>query len=655
MSLVPCPVLSRWLQKRSLLKQAERLEGIFPDVPKFFGSAGALPSKNNFLQLATRLLKACQNFCQRKEVKAMLRCLLALLVLMASLSTAQEAVDWSSLVEKVMPAVVTIVSADEKDIVQGSGFIISSDGKIVTNFHVVAGKRNILARRSDGSFLVIKSILASDKANDLAVLQAEGRNLPFVRLGDSDKVKVGEAICVIGSPMLLEGTVSGGIISAVRDLGDGRKLLQITAPVSKGSSGSPVFNRKGEVVGVASFTLSEGQNLNFAVPSNAVKPLLHRSGISTKPLPPLPTLSLEERFEQAYQEALRTAQKIEEPFLRSLTFCKIAQALAKIERTEQANQVSNLAFQAAQKVEVDVVLPMVVEAMAEAGQFEYAIQIASRIEDARLRSEALSKIIKALMIGGQMEQANQILRLALAQKFKFSLDQSCAFSEIAKALAEAKQFDLALQIAQKIEHVTERSYALSGIVKALCRSGQLEWAKQVLKLALRAAQEATREDPFFDLSSAIKELAEALAMAGQFDLALQTAQKIKHPLSRSLSLVEITGALAKARQFERALRIAQEIEDASYRPLALSEIAKAMAEAGKFDLALQITQKIEDARVRSLALISVTKALAEAGQFERAVEIAETISEPIARLQALAAIIAVKRDQERVKRGNGEG
>jgi hypothetical protein len=209
-------------------------------------------------------------------VKAMRRYLLALSVLMASLATAQEAVDWSSLVEKVMPAVVTIVSADAKDIVQGSGFIISSDGKIVTNFHVVAGKPAILARRSDGSFLVIKGILASDKANDLAILQAEGRNLPFVPLGDSDGVKVGEAVCVIGSPMLLEGTVSAGIISAVRELQDGRKLLQITAPISKGSSGSPVFNRKGEVIGVASFILSEGQNLNFAVPSNVVKALLRR-------------------------------------------------------------------------------------------------------------------------------------------------------------------------------------------------------------------------------------------------------------------------------------------------------------------------------------------------------------------------------------------
>jgi serine protease Do len=266
---------------------------------------------------------------------------------------------------------MTIVSVDAKDIVQGSGFIISSDGKIVTNFHVVAGKPVLLARRLDGSFLAIKSVLASDKANDLAILQAEGRNLPFVPLGDSDKVKVGEAICVIGSPMLLEGTVSAGIISAVRELGDGRKLLQITAPVSEGSSGSPVFNRKGEVIGVASFTLSEGQNLNFAIPSNAVKALLHRLGIAIRPLPPLPTLSLEERFEQAYQEALQLAQEIEVASVRSWALRCIA------------------------------------EAMAEAGQIDLAVEVAETIDVPVLRLQALAAIMAAKIGAGKGEAEKQ--------------------------------------------------------------------------------------------------------------------------------------------------------------------------------------------------------------------------------------------------------
>jgi serine protease Do len=367
----------------------------------------------------------------------MRRYLLALSVLMASLATAQEAVDWSSLVEKVMPAVVTIVSADAKDIVQGSGFIISSDGKIVTNFHVVAGKPAILARRSDGSFLVIKGVLASDKANDLAILQAEGRNLPFVRLGDSDRVKVGEAICVIGSPMLLEGTVSAGIISAVRKLRDGRKLLQITAPISKGSSGSPIFNRKGEVIGVASFTLSEGQNLNFAIPSNAVKTLLRRLGIAFSPLPPSPTLSLEERFEQAYQEAIQAIQKIEDTALRSSA------------------------------------LRLIVSATAEAHQFDCALQIAQKIENASARSRALRDITITMAEAGQFDHALQI-----AQKIEGAWSRSWALKEIAKALAQVEQFDRALEVAETIDNPFARLQILADIMAAKQKAGKGEAGKE---------------------------------------------------------------------------------------------------------------------------------------------------------------------------------
>jgi tetratricopeptide (TPR) repeat protein len=479
---------------------------------------------------ADALLQARQNFCQRKEVKAMRRYLLALSVLMASLATAQEAVDWSSLVEKVMPAVVTIVSTDAKDIVQGSGFIISSDGKIVTNLHVVAGKPAILARRSDGSFLVIKGILASDKANDLAILQAEGRNLPFVRLGDSDRVKVGEAICVIGSPMLLEGTVSAGIISAVRELRDGRKLLQITAPISEGSSGSPVFNRKGEVIGVASFILSEGQNLNFAVPSNAVKTLLRRLGIAFSPLPPSPTLSLEERFEQAYQEAIQAIQKIEDTALRSSALRLIVSATAEAHQFDRALQIAQKIENASARSRA---LRDITITMAEAWQFDHALQIAQKIEDARVRSLALGEIAVAMAKVGQFDRALQI-----AQKIEDAWERSGALTEIAVATAEAGQFDLALQVAQKIEDASVRSEALRFI-------------------------------------------AEATAKAGQFDCALQIAQKIEDAWSRSWALTEISKALAQVGQFDRALEVAETIDNPFARLQILAAIIAAKQKAGK--------------------------------------------------------------------------
>ncbi len=288
------------------------------------------------------------------------------LIAFSSLVVAQETVGWSLLVSKVSPAVVTIVSSDVMTIAQGSGFLISSDGKIVTNFHVVEGKKNILARLSDGSFLVITGVLATDEANDLVILKADGRNLPFVSLGDSDAVEVGEAICVIGSPMLLEGTVTVGIVSAVRELKDGRKLLQITAPISRGSSGSPVFNRKGEVIGIASFYLAEGQNLNFAIPVNELKGLIRQKAKEPKPLTAVPTFSphaVTNELEQTFQQALEDAQSKDED-LRSFALRDIAKAMAKADLLGQAYEVAKSIERPLQRLEA---LAAIVAEMKKAG------------------------------------------------------------------------------------------------------------------------------------------------------------------------------------------------------------------------------------------------------------------------------------------------
>lgn len=318
------------------------------------------------------------------------------LIAFSSLVVPQETVDWSSLVSKVSPAVVTIVSADVMDIAQGSGFLISSDGKIVTNFHVVEGKKNILARLSDGSFLAITGVLATDEANDLVILKSEGRNLPFVSLGDSDAVEVGEAICVIGSPMLLEGTVKTGIVSAVRELKDGRKLLQISVPVSKGSSGSPVFNRKGEVIGIASFRLAEGQNLNFAVPVNALKRLIE--GMQ-RGLPLRQPSTLQEPMPQKPQPPMLSKQP-------SLPFPE--RILAELDET------FNQAFQEAQTILDDYerlwTLRKIAEAMAEAGLFNQSLQVAKNILDAYKRSLALRYITEAMAEAGLLEQAFEVAK-----------------------------------------------------------------------------------------------------------------------------------------------------------------------------------------------------------------------------------------------------
>ena len=153
----------------------------------------------------------------------------------------------------------------------GSGFIISSDGYVLTNNHVVADADEIIVRLSDRSELQAK-LVGTDPRTDVALLKVEGKNLPIVKLGDSEKLKVGEWVLAIGSPFGFDHSVTKGIVSA-----KGRTLpnetyvpfIQTDVAINPGNSGGPLFNMKGEVVGINSqiFTRSGGfMGLSFAIP-----------------------------------------------------------------------------------------------------------------------------------------------------------------------------------------------------------------------------------------------------------------------------------------------------------------------------------------------------------------------------------------------------
>lgn len=174
-------------------------------------------------------------------------------------------------------AVVSIVMSDKEGrvIVQGTGFLASKDGRIVTNYHVIAEGSSAVAKLPDGAFFVVDGVLAFDKARDIAVIKAHGENFRTVALGDSGRIQVGEEVVAIGNPLSLESTVSNGIVSSVRTINEaGGKYLQITAPISPGSSGGPLFNMAGEVVGITTMYLKGGENLNFAIPINDAKRLI---------------------------------------------------------------------------------------------------------------------------------------------------------------------------------------------------------------------------------------------------------------------------------------------------------------------------------------------------------------------------------------------
>ena len=151
----------------------------------------------------------------------------------------------------------------------GSGFILTPDGFIMTNAHVVEGADEVIVTLTDNREYKAK-IVGSDKRTDVAVVKIEATGLPAVKIGDSSRLKVGEWVMAIGSPFGLENTVTAGIVSAKqRDTGDYLSFIQTDVAINPGNSGGPLINMRGEVVGINSqiYSRSGGfQGISFAIP-----------------------------------------------------------------------------------------------------------------------------------------------------------------------------------------------------------------------------------------------------------------------------------------------------------------------------------------------------------------------------------------------------
>lgn len=186
-------------------------------------------------------------------------------------------VDFAPIAEQATRAVVLIKDGN----LGGTGFIVSPDGKIATNAHIVFNLTQGQVELADGTTYGRFHIVGLDLLRDLAVIEIDGSDLPWLKLGDSEKVRSGDPIAIIGSPLGLTGTVTTGVISAVRE-NKGTKILQTDAAVNLGSSGAPIVDTKGRVVGIVTSKLANTENLNFAVPASALQVLLdHRDAPRT--------------------------------------------------------------------------------------------------------------------------------------------------------------------------------------------------------------------------------------------------------------------------------------------------------------------------------------------------------------------------------------
>lgn len=194
------------------------------------------------------------------------RATVAFALLLAAPASAQE-LSPRQIAAQARPGVVLVTAKDDSSTIgQGSGFLVSQDGVLVTNRHVVEGATNLQVELASGEIFDRVLFVSEDERRDLVVLRIPGSGLSPLVIGDDRSVEVGDPVYVMGNPLGLEGTFSDGLVSARRVL-DGVALIQITAPISPGSSGGPVLDHSGRVIGVATLSMREGQNLNLAVPA----------------------------------------------------------------------------------------------------------------------------------------------------------------------------------------------------------------------------------------------------------------------------------------------------------------------------------------------------------------------------------------------------
>jgi serine protease Do len=214
----------------------------------------------------------------------------ALLVLQGFLLPIVAAQNLPDLFRRVSPSVVLVATLDASGTMTGfgSGVVVSSDGLVATNEHVIRYADRLMVRLAVGREVTAVRLVA-DADRDLAILWISAQDLNFARLGDSDQVQIGESVLAIGFPKGLDHTLTSGIVSGLRDI-DGYRYIQTTVAISAGSSGGPLLNMNGDVIGLTVGSFAKAQSLNFALPSNEILPMLRRAQTArregkTKPSP----------------------------------------------------------------------------------------------------------------------------------------------------------------------------------------------------------------------------------------------------------------------------------------------------------------------------------------------------------------------------------
>jgi S1-C subfamily serine protease len=207
----------------------------------------------------------------------------------------------STIYERSIPAVVLINTRRAGSrAALGSGVIVRADGVIVTNYHLIADADSASVLLSSGEIYDDVTVLDVDVRKDIAVLKIKAINLPTIPAGDSDSVKVGALVYAIGAPQGLTGSLSSGLVSSIRMGSEvsgrlaGFRVIQFTAPISGGSSGGPLLDESGRLLGLVFAYMVDGQNIKLAIPVNYVTPIVSTAGTEGRRLRKSPIAALAE-------------------------------------------------------------------------------------------------------------------------------------------------------------------------------------------------------------------------------------------------------------------------------------------------------------------------------------------------------------------------
>jgi hypothetical protein len=204
-------------------------------------------------------------------------CAVLAFVLAAAWAGWARAQDFTAAIAAVDPTVVTIANRAASGL--GSGFIVSPDGYVITNAHVVKGTKSVSVVLANERS-VEGTVKAADEGLDIALVSIDACNVPVARFGDSGALKNGQDVAAIGAPMGLEHSTTKGVISQVERKLDDRTVIQTDTPLNPGNSGGPLIDAAGDVVGVNTAIVKHGEGLGFAVPANQVVQFMADNGVT---------------------------------------------------------------------------------------------------------------------------------------------------------------------------------------------------------------------------------------------------------------------------------------------------------------------------------------------------------------------------------------